>query len=234
MAPAPLISLRGVAKTFGSGPAAIEALKGVDLDIDQGDFVTITGPAGAGKSTLLSLVGCLDAPSSGAYRLKGVGLETLDANQRAQMRRRYLGFVFPEPNLLAQASALENVELPLLYRGEAVGRRRAIARVALEDVGLGAFARFRPAALSAAQRQRVAIARALVTAPEILLADEPAGDLDCQGSAEIMALLADVSRDKGVAVLMARREADLTGDARRLVRLRGGLVERAEQPSGVF
>jgi putative ABC transport system ATP-binding protein len=233
MAPAPLISLRGVAKTFGSGPAAVQALTGVDLDVDHGDFVAITGASGSGKSTLMSLIGCLDAPSSGAYRLKGVALEALGGDQRALMRRRYMGFVFEGAHLLARASALENVELPLLYRGEPADRRRPAATAALEKVGLGSFIHHSAAGLSRVRRRRVAIARALVGSPEILLADEPTGGLDSHGSAEIMELLAAVNRDSGVTVLMVTHETAMAECARRVVRLRDGRIEGVEQPGCV-
>jgi putative ABC transport system ATP-binding protein len=229
MAQEPLISLRGITKTFGSGEAAFQALRGVDLDVAQGDFVAIMGASGSGKSTMMNILGCLDVPTAGSYRMKGVGIDKLDRDQRALVRRRYLGFVFQGFNLLARTSALENVELPLLYRGEPAAKRRSGAMAALEKVGLGPWANHTPAELSGGQQQRVAIARALVTSPEILLADEPTGNLDSQRSIEIMELLAGVNRDSGITVLMVTHEHDMAGFARRIVHFKDGLIERVDE-----
>ena len=177
---APLIELSGVTRTFGEGAAAFQALKGVDLVVEAGEFVAVMGPSGSGKSTCMNILGCLDTPSAGAYRFMGAPLERLDRNQRALVRRRYLGFVFQGYNLLARTSAVENVELPLMYRGVSTAERRRLAADALAMVGLEGWGHHTPAELSGGQQQRVAIARAIVTRPALLLADEPTGNLDSQ------------------------------------------------------
>ncbi|WP_375284670.1 ABC transporter ATP-binding protein, partial [Sphingobium yanoikuyae] len=182
MAADPIISLRGITKIFGSGPTAFQALKGIDLDIEQGDFVAVMGPSGSGKSTTMNILGCLDVPSGGQFLFKGRHVETLDRDQRALLRRRYLGFVFQGFNLLARTSALENVELPLLYRGEDKKTRYDMGMAALDKVGLKDWWDHTPAELSGGQQQRVAIARAIVTQPDVLLADEPTGNLDSERS----------------------------------------------------
>ena len=224
----PIISLRGVTKRFGTGPAAFQALKGVDLDIMAGDFVAVMGPSGSGKSTTMNILGCLDVPTGGAFLFKGHHVEALDRDQRALLRRRYLGFVFQGFNLLARTSALENVELPLLYRGEEKKSRRALAMAALDKVGLKDWWDHTPAELSGGQQQRVAIARAIVTHPDVLLADEPTGNLDSERSVEIMELLTDLNRNSGITVLMVTHEPDMAAFARTVVHFRDGLVERVE------
>ncbi|WP_072384032.1 ABC transporter ATP-binding protein [Novosphingobium sp. NDB2Meth1] len=224
----PLIRLSGITKTFGEGPAAFRALRGVDLDVAEGDFVAIMGASGSGKSTTMNILGCLDTPTSGRFVFKGVEVQALDRDQRALLRRRYLGFVFQGFNLLARTSALENVELPLLYRGESGARRRALAMAALDNVGLAAWAHHAPNELSGGQQQRVAIARAIVTSPAVLLADEPTGNLDSERSLEIMALLTGLNREAGITVLMVTHEPDMAAYARTVVRFRDGLVERIE------
>ena len=224
----PLIQLKGVTKTFGEGPAAFQALKGVDLEIAQGDFVAVMGPSGSGKSTTMNILGCLDVPTGGAFLFKGHHVEALDRDQRALLRRRYLGFVFQGFNLLARTSALENVELPLLYRGEEKKSRRALAMAALDKVGLKDWWDHTPAELSGGQQQRVAIARAIVTHPDVLLADEPTGNLDSERSVEIMELLTDLNRNSGITVLMVTHEPDMAAFARTVVHFRDGLVERVE------
>ncbi len=224
----PLIRLSGITKTFGEGPAAFRALRGVDLDVAEGDFVAIMGASGSGKSTTMNILGCLDTPTSGRFVFKGVEVQALDRDQRALLRRRYLGFVFQGFNLLARTSALENVELPLLYRGESGVRRRALAMAALDKVGLVAWAHHAPNELSGGQQQRVAIARAIVTSPAVLLADEPTGNLDSERSLEIMALLTELNREAGITVLMVTHEPDMAAHARTVVRFRDGLVERIE------
>lgn len=190
-----MIELIGVTKTYGHGTSAFHALRGVDLRLDEGAFVAIMGPSGSGKSTVMNILGCLDTPTSGAYLFRGVHVETLSRNQRALLRRHYLGFVFQGFNLLGRTSALENVELPLLYRGEAAARRRAAARAALQSVGLVGWEHHSAAELSGGQQQRVAIACAIVTKPTLLLADEPTGNLDTQRSREIMELLTTLNRE---------------------------------------
>jgi putative ABC transport system ATP-binding protein len=225
----PLISLRGVTKTFGVGAAAFQALRGVDLDIMAGDFVAVMGPSGSGKSTTMNILGCLDVPSAGEFLFKGVNVERLDRDQRALLRRRYLGFVFQGFNLLARTSALENVELPLLYRGEDKKARHAQALAALDKVGLADWWDHTPAELSGGQQQRVAIARAIVTHPDVLLADEPTGNLDSERSIEIMELLTDLNRTSGITVLMVTHEADMAAYAHTVIHFKDGLVERTDE-----
>ena len=220
-----LIQLAGVIKTFGLGQAAFQALRGVDFAIDEGEFVAIMGPSGSGKSTVMNILGCLDIPTAGAYLFRGVHVERLSRNQRALLRRNYLGFVFQGFNLLGRTTALENVELPLLYRGETANVRHAAARAALESVGLKGWETHGPSELSGGQQQRVAIARALVTDPAILLADEPTGNLDSRTSREIMELLGALNRDKGITILMVTHEPDMAAYAKRIIRFVDGRVE---------
>jgi putative ABC transport system ATP-binding protein len=222
---APIIRLRGVTKVYGSGAVALAALKGIDLDISAGEFIAIMGPSGSGKSTAMNILGCLDTPSAGQYLFHGTHVEALSHDQRARLRRRYLGFVFQGFNLLARTSAQENVELPLLYRGESAAVRRASASKALQSVGLGGWEHHTPAELSGGQQQRVAIARAIVTEPAVVLADEPTGNLDTQRSREIMDLLRALNVDHGITVLMVTHEADMAAYARRLVRFVDGRIE---------
>ncbi len=229
MAEEPLISLRGITKLFGTGPAAFQALKGVDLDIMRGDFVAVMGPSGSGKSTTMNILGCLDVPTSGTFLFKGHHVETLDRDQRSLLRRRYLGFVFQGFNLLARTTALENVELPLIYRGTPKQERHELAMAALGKVGLAEWADHTPGELSGGQQQRVAIARALVTTPDVLLADEPTGNLDTERSIEIMELLTGLNRDSGITVLLVTHEAEMAAFARTVVHFRDGLVESIEQ-----
>lgn len=225
----PLIRLRGVTKTFGSGPTAFQALKGVDLDIRQGDFVAVMGPSGSGKSTTMNILGCLDVPTTGEFLFRGHHVEQLDRDQRALLRRKYLGFVFQGFNLLARTSALENVELPLLYRGEDKQRRHEASMAALDKVGLKPWWNHSPSELSGGQQQRVAIARAIVTHPDVLLADEPTGNLDTERSIEIMELLTDLNRQSGITILMVTHEAEMAAFAHTIVHFRDGLVENTEQ-----
>jgi putative ABC transport system ATP-binding protein len=220
-----LIQLRGITRTYGDGATALQALKGVDLRIEAGDFVAIMGPSGSGKSTAMNTLGCLDTPTTGEYLFQGVHVETLGRDQRAQLRRHYLGFVFQGFNLLARTSAQENVELPLLYRGESAAARHKAAARALAQVGLQGWEHHTPAELSGGQQQRVAIARAIVTEPTVLLADEPTGNLDTQRSAEIMELLQDLNVQHGITVLMVTHEPDMAAYAKRLVRFVDGVVE---------
>lgn len=224
----PLIALRGITKRFGEGPAAFQALKGIDLDIDPGDFVAIMGASGSGKSTTMNILGCLDVPSSGSYLFRGVHVEGLNRDQRSLLRRRYLGFVFQGFNLLARTTAIENVELPLLYRGEDRRVRRAQAMAALDKVGLAQWSHHNPSELSGGQQQRVAIARALVTQPDVLLADEPTGNLDSERSIEIMELLAELNAQAGLTVLLVTHEPDMAGYARKIVHFKDGLVDSIE------
>ena len=223
-----LISLRGVTKTYGQGAAAFQALKGVDLDIPPGQFVAIMGPSGSGKSTALNILGCLDGPTGGAYRFRDIAVETLSRNQRALLRRHYLGFVFQGFNLLSRTSAQENVELPLLYRGTETATRHAAAREALAQVGLTGWEHHTPAELSGGQQQRVAIARAIVTRPLVLLADEPTGNLDSQRGHEIMDLLVALNREQGITVIMVTHEPEMAAYADRTVKFVDGLVASDE------
>jgi putative ABC transport system ATP-binding protein len=225
----PLLELRAVTKVYGRGAAAMQALRGVDLRIDSGDFVAVMGPSGSGKSTCLNILGCLDTPSSGSYRFRGVEVGNLSRNQRAQLRREYLGFVFQGFNLLNRTTALENVELPLLYRGLPLVERHRMARKALDLVGLGEWAGHTPGELSGGQQQRVAIARAIVTRPAVLFADEPTGNLDSARSLEIMELLASFNREQGITIVMVTHEPDMAAFAKRTVRFVDGRVASDER-----
>ena len=220
----PLIQLTGVTKTFGEGEAAFQALRGIDLSVDEGEFVAIMGPSGSGKSTAMNILGCLDTPTTGNYRFRGVAVDRLDRRQRALLRRRHLGFVFQGYNLLPRTTALENVELPLLYRGVARAERAALARATLAQVGLTGWEHHTPAKLSGGQQQRVAIARAIVTRPTVLLADEPTGNLDSEKGREIMELLAALNRDQGITILMVTHEPDMATYARRIVQFHDGRI----------
>jgi putative ABC transport system ATP-binding protein len=223
--PDALIRLRGVSRVYGAGQAAVHALRDVDLDIAAGEFVAIMGPSGSGKSTAMNIIGCLDTPSSGEYLFQGVATQTMSRDQRARLRRLHLGFVFQGFNLLARTSAQENVELPLLYRGEGTQARHAAALEALASVGLAGWEHHTPAELSGGQQQRVAIARALVTKPTVLLADEPTGNLDTQRSREIMDLLRALNVERGITVVMVTHESDMAAYARRTVRFVDGRIE---------
>jgi putative ABC transport system ATP-binding protein len=227
----PLIELRAITKTYGSGSAAFQALRGVDLAIAEGDFVAVMGPSGSGKSTVMNILGCLDVPTSGAYLFRGVPVQRLTRDQRALLRRQRFGFVFQGFNLLPRTSAQENVELPLLYRGESATARHAAARAALASVGLAGWEHHTPAELSGGQQQRVAIARAIVTQPTVLLADEPTGNLDTQRGREIMELLAALNRERGITVLMVTHEPDMAAYAHRVVRFVDGRVASDERPA---
>jgi len=235
MSAPPLIELVGVTKTYGQGATALQALKGVDLTIEAGDFVAIMGPSGSGKSTAMNTLGCLDTPTTGQYIFNGVHVETLSRDQRALLRRSYLGFVFQGFNLLARTTAQENVELPLLYRGEPTKMRHAAAKKALASVGLAGWEDHTPAELSGGQQQRVAIARAIVTEPTVLLADEPTGNLDTHRSREIMELLWGLNVNHGITVLMVTHEADMAAYAKRIVHFVDGVVDsdtRNPHPAG--
>jgi putative ABC transport system ATP-binding protein len=221
-----MIQLRGVTKRYRSGEVELMALKGIDLDITAGEFVAIMGPSGSGKSTAMNVLGCLDTPTAGQYIFKGAHVEALSRDQRARLRRSYLGFVFQGFNLLARTSAQENVELPLLYRGDSASVRRVAAARALESVGLGGWERHTPGELSGGQQQRVAIARAIVTEPAVVLADEPTGNLDTQRSHEIMGLLMALNSRQGITVLMVTHEPDMAAYAHRMVHFIDGRIAR--------
>ncbi|TSE19205.1 putative ABC transporter ATP-binding protein YknY [Tepidimonas alkaliphilus] len=226
---APLIALRGITRTYGRGAAAFQALRGVDLDVEAGEFVAIMGPSGSGKSTAMNILGLLDTPSSGAYRFLGVPVQHLSRDERARLRRRHFGFVFQGFHLLPRTTALENVELPLIYRGEPARQRHAAARAALAEVGLEGWEHHTPAELSGGQQQRVAIARAIVTQPRVLLADEPTGNLDSRRSHEIMQLITRLNRERGITVLMVTHEPDIAAYAPRVVHFRDGRIEREQR-----
>jgi putative ABC transport system ATP-binding protein len=218
-----VIRVRGLARDYQMGAEVIQALRGVDLDIKRNEYVAIMGPSGSGKSTMMNLIGCLDTPSAGEYWLSGTEVSRMSDDALARVRNRSIGFVFQTFNLLPRASALHNVELPLIYAGVRSGDRKARARHALERVGLGDRMHHKPNELSGGQRQRVAIARALVNDPSILLADEPTGNLDSATSAEIMAVFADL-HGQGQTVIMVTHEADIAAHAHRVVTLRDGRV----------
>jgi putative ABC transport system ATP-binding protein len=227
----PLIEFDGVTKTYGTGQAAVHALAGVNLQVARGEFVAVMGPSGSGKSTAMNILGCLDVPTTGEYRFDGVDVGALTRRQRALLRRYYLGFVFQGFNLLNRTSALENVELPLVYRGTPRAERHARARDALAAVGLRGWEHHKANELSGGQAQRVAIARAIVAEPSVLFADEPTGNLDTARSVEIMELLVRFNRERGITVLMVTHEPDMAAYASRTVRFRDGHVESDQKAS---
>ncbi|MGE0449086.1 MAG: ABC transporter ATP-binding protein [Vicinamibacterales bacterium] len=224
--PVPVISTRNLVKTYTVGEVDVRALRGVNLDVQHGEFVTVTGPSGSGKSTLMHILGCLDRPTSGQYFLDGEDVSRMSREQLADIRNRKIGFVFQGFNLLSRTSAADNVELPLLYSGAklrtAERRRRALA--SLESVGLADRAGHHPNQLSGGQQQRVAIARALVTSPSILLADEPTGNLDTRTSIEVMGIFQRLNREKGLTVLVITHEPDIAEYGTRTIGCRDGLI----------
>jgi len=223
----PVIELKGAKKYYGEGDAAAYALRGVDLTIRQGEFVAIMGPSGSGKSTAMNIIGCLDIPTEGHYIFEGIDVGTLSRDQRALLRRNYIGFIFQGFNLLGKTSAIENVELPLLYRGVPSHERREMAMEALRNVGLENVAHHTPGELSGGQQQRVAIARAIVTDPLVLLADEPTGNLDTAKSIEVMELLKSFNVEKGITIIMVTHENDMAQYATRTIHFRDGKVDPA-------
>ncbi len=224
----PLIQVRGVHRVYGMGEAEVRALDGVDLDLEKGGFTTLMGPSGSGKSTMLNIIGCLDEPTEGSYMLEGVEMVGLGRKERALVRREKLGFVFQGFNLLARSTALENVELPLIYQGFSAAERKKRATEALDQVGLASRAGHLPSEMSGGQQQRVAIARAIVTQPEILLADEPTGNLDTKTSHEVMQLLQRLNRDDGITIIMVSHEPEMMVYTDFIVRFRDGRVESTE------
>ena len=221
----PIIELSQVTKVYGEGEGQVRALRGIDLKIAAGEFVSVMGPSGSGKSTCMNILGCLDAPTSGTYRFLGALVGEMTADQRALLRRNYLGFVFQGFNLLSRTTALENVELPLVYRGLDAKERRTKARHALAEVGLSGRETHVPSELSGGQQQRVAIARAIVSEPKVLFADEPTGNLDTATSNDIMALLTSLNEERGITIVMVTHEPDIAAWTRRIVRFRDGLIE---------
>ena len=224
-APVPLIELHGLTKTYGTGDAAFQALKGIDLTVQRGEFVAIMGASGSGKSTLMNVLGCLDTPTAGSYHYQGIAVESLNADERSLLRRYALGFVFQGFNLLARTSSLDNVELPLLYRGVSRKERHEKAVAALTSVGLPNKLDSTPAELSGGQQQRVAIARAIVTEPSTLFADEPTGNLDSVTTGDVMNLLTRLNQDRGITVLVVTHDDHVATFARRTVLIKDGLIE---------
>jgi putative ABC transport system ATP-binding protein len=222
-----IIVLSRVTKVYGHGHAAVHALRGAELRIDRGEFVAVMGPSGSGKSTCMNILGCLDTPTSGHYWFNGVDVGSLNRNQRALLRRHYLGFIFQGYNLLDRTPAAENVELPLVYRGHPPTERRTAALAALAEVGLTGWEDHTPAELSGGQQQRVAIARAIVSDPVVVLADEPTGNLDTARSQEIMELLRRLNRERGMTVVMVTHEPDMAAYADRTVHFVDGVVQSA-------
>ena len=221
---APLIRFRGVTKIYGTGDAAVAALKGVDFSIDRGEFVAVMGPSGSGKSTAMNILGCLDTPTQGTYEFMEAAVGSLNRDQQALLRRHYLGFVFQGFNLLPRTSAVENVELPLMYRGVPAAERRRLALAALDKVSLADRANHDPNELSGGQQQRVAIARAIVTQPQVMLADEPTGNLDSATSVDVMNLLTGLNRDDGITIVMVTHEPDMAAYADRIIHFRDGHI----------
>ena len=223
-----LLELRQVTKVYGQGEVQVKALAGIDLRIARGEFVAVMGPSGSGKSTCMNLLGCLDTPTSGSYRFRGLEVGALSRDQRALLRRHYLGFVFQGFNLLARTTALENLELPMIYRGIPAAERHRHARAALQAVGLANREDHTPGELSGGQQQRIAIARAIVTNPDLILADEPTGNLDSARSVEIMELLVRLNRERGMTIVMVTHEPDMAAFARRIIHFRDGLIASDE------
>jgi putative ABC transport system ATP-binding protein len=221
----PLIRLAGVTKVFGTGRAAMHALRGIDLSIAPGEFVAVMGPSGSGKSTCMNILGCLDTPTSGTFSFEGIDVSSLSRDQLALIRRHYLGFVFQGFNLLNRTSAVENAELPLIYRGIPSAERKRRAVAALAAVGLAGWEHHTPGELSGGQQQRVAIARAIVTEPKVLLADEPTGNLDTARSKEVMELLTEFNREQGLTVIMVTHESDMAVYASRRIHFLDGLID---------
>jgi putative ABC transport system ATP-binding protein len=230
-APVPAVEAVGVIRTYQLEGVAIEALRGVTLSIEPGEYAAIIGPSGSGKSTLMHLLGCLDRPTGGTLRIGGRDIVSLSDGDLAELRNRTIGFVFQAFQLLSRTTAVENVALPLVYRGIRRAQRRRRAVEALEAVGLGHRLTHRPGQLSGGEQQRVAIARALVGDPQVLLADEPTGNLDTRNGEEVMAILDRLNAERGVAVVLVTHEADIASRARRLIHMRDGLIESdSERP----
>ncbi len=220
-----IIEFKNIVKTYGNGDAKTYALNGVNFSIKEGEFVAIMGASGSGKSTSMNMIGCLDKPTSGEYLFNGINVEKLNRNQMALLRRNFLGFIFQSFNLLGRTSALENVELPLIYRKIPAKQRKELALEALRKVGLEQVAHHTPAELSGGQQQRVAIARAIVTTPLVILADEPTGNLDSIKSLEIMKLLKSFNEDLNITIIMVTHEEEMAAFASRVIYFRDGNIE---------
>ncbi|MCH9814415.1 MAG: ABC transporter ATP-binding protein [Epsilonproteobacteria bacterium] len=220
----PLIAFQGITKVYGSGEAKTYALRGIDLEIHEGEFVAIMGSSGSGKSTAMNIIGCLDEPTEGDYHFQGVDVGALNLNQKALLRRNYMGFIFQGFNLLGRTSALENVELPLIYRGSSAKARKDASLAALNKVGLKNVSHHQPSQLSGGQQQRVAVARALVTNPLIMLADEPTGNLDSKNSEEVMLLLQNLNKEQNITIIMVTHENEMAAYADRTIVFRDGLI----------
>ncbi|UCD36066.1 MAG: ABC transporter ATP-binding protein [Nitrospiraceae bacterium] len=230
--PVPLVEFQQVTKAYGRGAAEVKALRGLNVRIHEKEFVAVMGPSGSGKSTCMNILGCLDIPTTGSYLFGGIPVGTLSRDQRAILRRHYLGFVFQGYNLLGRTSAMENVELPLLYRRTPASRRHSLAREALRTVGLEGFEHHTPAELSGGQQQRVAIARAIVAQPALLLADEPTGNLDTEKSHEIMDMLRSFNSGLGITIIMVTHEPDMAAYAGRVIRFKDGQVDSDNRNGG--
>ncbi|MBN2907880.1 MAG: ABC transporter ATP-binding protein [Rhodobacteraceae bacterium] len=228
----PVIEFCDIARVYGTGAAEVRALDGISLKVEKGEFVAVMGPSGSGKSTAMNIMGCLDRPTAGRYLFNGIEVGTLTRDQRALLRRHYLGFIFQGYNLLARTTALQNVELPLIYKGLGRAEREAAALAALDKVGLADRAHHDPSELSGGQQQRVAIARALATGPHVVLADEPTGNLDTKRSVEIMELLQALNREDGLTIVMVTHEEDMADYARRLIWMVDGKVQSDRRTKG--
>jgi putative ABC transport system ATP-binding protein len=227
-----LLEFRGITKVYGTGQAAVVALRGIDFRVREGEFVAVMGPSGSGKSTCMNILGCLDSPTSGAYYFKGVDVATLTKRERALLRRHYIGFVFQGYNLLNRTSALENVELPLYYRGTPARERKVLALKALNAVGLTGWETHTQAELSGGQQQRVAIARAIVCEPSVLFADEPTGNLDSGTSRQIMELLTSLNHDMGITIVMVTHEKEIGLYAERAISFLDGRIDKVVHNGG--
>ena len=225
----PILELKGVSRRYKNGQITVEALKEIDLTVEEGEFLSIMGPSGSGKSTMLNLIGCLDRPSTGSLILSGQHVEKLSDNRLADIRNQFIGFVFQSFHLLPDLDAQANVELPLIYRGLGAKERSKRAVEALEAVGLGERRRHRPSQLSGGEQQRVAIARALVGDPALILADEPTGALDSRTGNTIMAIFQRLNRDKGLTIVQVTHERDIALHGSRVVHLKDGMIENIEQ-----
>jgi putative ABC transport system ATP-binding protein len=229
---AALIEFKGITKVYGTGDVAVTALRGIDFKVQRREFVAVMGPSGSGKSTCMNILGCLDSPTSGDYLFEGYNVAGLTRGQRALLRRHYIGFVFQGYNLLNRTSALENVELPMYYRGTPAGERKRLALEALDAVGLIGREKHTQGELSGGQQQRVAIARAIATNPKVLFADEPTGNLDTGTSHQIMELLTSLNRDRGITIVMVTHEQDIAMFAGRAVHFLDGLIDNVVHNGG--